>query len=103
MGSFNARPMTVSLFESIRTLALARCKQRLHLLPGVQGQAAPSCSCTEGPTGADLAITSGKLHLDQRFACILNRGPAGTDPALRTGDLLSFPINGEVRQVVASL
>src|SRR5258708_3479996 len=103
MGAFNACPMAIGLLERIRAFSLARRKQRLHLLSGVQGQAAPSCSRTGGPTGADLTITLRKLHLDQRFACILDGCPARTDPSLWAGDRLRFPIDGEVCEVVAGL
>ena len=95
--------MAIRLLEGIRALALARRKQRLHLLSGVQGQGAPSRSCTRRPAGADLTVTLGKLHLDKRFACILDRCPARTDPTLWTGNRLGVPVDREVRQVVAGL
>lgn len=82
---------------------LSRRKQRLHLLSWVQGQAAPSRSRTQDLTGTDLTVALGKLHLDQRFACILDRRPTRTDPTLWTGHRLGFPIDREVREVVASL
>src|SRR5260221_9786763 len=103
MGSFNSRPMAIGVLERIRALALACCKQRLHLLSGMQGQAAPSRSRAGGPTGTDLTITLRKLHLDQGFACILDRCPARADPPLWAGDRLGLPIDGKVREVVAGL
>src|SRR5258708_7136427 len=103
MGAFNARPMTIGILELIRLLPLARCKKCLHLLFGMQGQAAPRRSRTRRPTGADLTVALRELHFDQRFACILDRRPARTDLALWTGDGLSFPIDGEVREVEAGL
>src|SRR6266571_4109209 len=103
MGSFNACPMAIGLLELIGLLPLARCKQRLHLLSWVQGQGAPSRSRTRGLTGTDLTVALRKLHLDQRFTCILDRRPTRTDPPLRTGHGLRFPIDGEVREVVAGL
>src|SRR5260221_10326440 len=103
MGSFNARSMVIRLLESFCTFSLTRSKKRLHLLFGVQGQAAPSCSRTAGPSGTDLTIALGKLHLDQRFASILNRCPTRTDPTLWTDHPLCVPIDGEMREVVAGL
>src|SRR5258708_38541874 len=103
MGAFNACPMAIGLLERIRLLPLARRKQRLHLLSWVQGQAAPSRSRTRGLTGTDLIVALRKLHLDQRFACILNRRPARTAVPLWTSHGLGFPIDGEVREVVAGL
>ena len=69
--------MTIHVLELIRLLPLACSKERLHLLFWVQGQAAPRRSRTAGPTR--------------------------TDAVLWTGDGLGFPIDGEVREVVASL
>src|SRR5258708_199158 len=103
MGAFNACPMAIGVLEGLRAFSLARRKKRLHLLFGVQGQRAPSRSCTRRPLGANLTIALGKFHLDERFACILDGSPARTDPALGTGDRLGFPIDGEVCKVVASL
>src|SRR6266567_4636716 len=103
VGSFNACPMAIGVLESIGALSTSCRKQRLHLLPLVQGYATPSRSGTGGPTGADLTVADGKLHLDQRFASILDRRPARTDPALWTGDGLSLPIDGEVREIIAGL
>jgi len=95
--------MTIHVLELIRFLPLACGKERLHLLFWVQGQAAPSRSRTAGPTGTDLTVALRKLYFDERFACILDRCLARTDAALWTGDGLGFPIDGEVREVVASL
>ncbi len=94
--------MAIGVLELICLLPLARCKQRLHPLFGMQGHAASSRSRTGGSRGTDLTITLGKLHLDERFACILDRRPTRADPTLWTGDRLGIPIDGEVRQVVAS-
>ena len=69
----------------------------------MQGQAAPRRPRTGGPTGTDLTITLGKFHLDQRFAGILDRRPARTRAALRASDRLGFPIDREVREVIAGL
>src|SRR6266480_7395544 len=80
MGAFNACPMAIGVLEVLGSLSTACRKQRLHLLSRVQGHAAPSGSRTGGPTGTDLTVTLGKLHLDQRFACILHRCPARTGP-----------------------
>jgi hypothetical protein len=44
-----------------------------------------------------------KLHLDERFACILDGSPTRTGSALWTGHGLRFPIDIEVREVIASL
>jgi len=103
MGSFNACPMAIGVLEVLGALSTACRKQRLHLLSRVQGHAAPSGSRTRGPTGTRFTIHLGKLHLDERFACILDRRPTRTDPTLWTGDCLGFPIDREVREVVASL
>src|SRR5215831_2027710 len=94
--------MAIGVFELIRLLALACCKQCQHLLSGVQGERAPSRSRTAGLSGADLTVTLRKLYLDQRFACILDRGPARTRSALWAGNGRRFPINVEVCEVVAS-
>ncbi len=103
MGSFNACPMAIGVFEVLGALSTACRKQRLHLLSWVQGHAAPSGSRTGGPTGTDLTVALGKLPLDQRFACILDRRPTRAGPALWTGDRLGIPIDGEVREVIAGL
>src|SRR5437016_5825520 len=103
MGSFNACPMAISLLESIRALSPTCSKQCLHLLLWMQRHAASSCSGTQGPRGTDLAITAGKLHFDQGFVGLLNGCPARTGAPLRTGNGLRFPIDGEVREVVAGL
>ena len=95
--------MAIGLLERICALSLTRCKQCLHLLLWMQGQRAPSRSCTGRPIGANLTIALGKLHLNERFACILDGSPARTDPALWTGHGLRFPIDVEVREVVAGL
>ena len=75
---------------------------KASVLSWMQGQAAPSRSGTGGPTGTDLTITHGKFHLDERFACILDGCPARTDPLLWTGHRLGLPIDGEVREIIAS-
>src|SRR2546423_5949543 len=67
MGPFNACSMAIGVLELIRLLPLARCKQRLHLLPWVQGERAASGSRTGGPRGTDLTVALRKLHLDERF------------------------------------
>src|SRR5437660_2979030 len=103
MGAFNACPMAIGVLEVLGALSTSCRKQRLHLLSRVQGHAAPSRSRTGGPTGTRFTIHLGKLHLDERFACILDRCPTRTDPTLWTGDCLGFPIDREVREVVASL
>ena len=82
---------------------LARCEKRVHLLPWVQGERAASGSRTRGPTGTNLTVALRKLHLDERFACILHGCPTRTGSALWTGHGLRFPIDVEVREVVASL
>ena len=69
----------------------------------MQGQRAPSRSCTRRSIGANLPIALGKLHLHQRLTCILDGSPARTAPALWTGHGLGFPIDIEVREVVAGL
>ncbi len=81
MGAFNACPMAIGVLEGLRALSLARRKKRLHLLFGMQGQAAARRSRTGRPTGADLTVALRELHFDQRFACILDRRPARTDCA----------------------
>ena len=103
MGSFNTRPMAIGVLELIRLLALAGGKERLHLLSWMQGERAPSRSGTRDPTRTDLTIALRKLHFDQRFAGILDRCPTRTGPTLWTGNRLGFPIDGEVRQVIAGL
>src|SRR6266571_8563732 len=103
MGPFNACSMAIGVLELIRLLPLACCKKRMHLLPWVQGERAASGSRTGGPSGTDLTVALRKLHLNERFACILDGCPARTGPALWTGDRLGLPINGEVCQVVAGL
>src|SRR5258708_5591128 len=103
MGSFNTRPMAIGLLELICLLPLAGGKERQHLLSWMQRERAPGRSCTGGPSRADLTVALRKLHLDQRFACILDECPARTDPSLWTGDRLRFPIDGEVREVIAGL
>src|SRR5437660_9389725 len=95
--------MAIGVLDLIRFLPLARCKQRMHLLPWVQGERAASGSRTGGPSGTDLPVALRKLHLDQRFAGILDGCPARTGPALWTGHGLRFPIDVEVREVVAGL
>ncbi len=69
----------------------------------MQGQGAPCRPRTGGPSGTDLTVALRKLHLDQRFACILDGSPARTGSALWTGHGLRFPIDIEVREVIASL
>src|SRR6266567_1235108 len=103
MRPFNACPMAIGVLEGICTLSLTGSKQRLHLLSWMQCDAAPSRSRAEGPTRADFTITDGKLHFDERFACILDGCPTRTDPSPWTDDGLRFPIDGEVGEVVASL
>src|SRR5205809_5607002 len=101
MGAFNACPMAIDILEFIGLLPLARGKQRLHLLPWVQGERAASGSRTGVPSGAGPTVALGKLHLDEGFAGILDGRPTRTHPTLWAGDRLGFPINGEVREVVA--
>ena len=103
MGAFNACPMAIGVLEVLGALSTACRKQRLHLLSRVQGHAAPSGSRTGGPSGADLTVALRKLHLDQRFAGILDGCPTRTGAALWTGDRLGFPIDGEVGEVIAGL
>src|SRR6266581_119302 len=103
MRPFNACPMAIALLELICLLPLAGGKERQHLLSWVQGEAAASGSRTAGPRRTNLTIALRKLHLNERFACILDGCPARTDPTLWTGDRLGLPIDGEVRQVVAGL
>ncbi len=95
--------MAIGVLELSCSLPLACGKQCLHLLSGVQGQAAPGRSRTGGPRGTDLTIALGKLHLNERFACILDRCPTRTDPTLWTDNPLRVPINGELREIVAGL
>ncbi len=68
----------------------------------MQGERTPSRSGTAGLSRADLTVTLRKLDLDERFACILDRGPARTRSALWAGNGLRFPIDAEVREVIAS-
>src|SRR2546422_7137438 len=103
MSAFNACSMAIGLLEGIRLLPLARRKKRLHLLLWVQRERAPGRSGTAGSSGADLTVALRELHLDERFASILDRGPTRTDPTLWTGEGLGFPIDAEVREVVAGL
>ncbi len=103
MGAFNPCPMARGVLELIRLLPLARCKKRLHLLAWVQSERAASRSRTGGLSGTDLTVALRKLHLDQRFAGILDGCPARAGPALWTGHGLRFPIDVEVREVVAGL
>src|SRR5712691_11328136 len=95
--------MAIGVFKLISLLPLARRKKRLHLLLWVQGERAASRSRTGGPSETNLTVTHRKLHLDQRFAGILDRGPARTGPALWAGHGLCFPIDVEVREVVSGL
>src|SRR5437016_8314915 len=101
MRSFNACPMTIAVLERICLLPLAGGKERLHLLSWVQREGAAGGSRTGGPSRADLTVTLRKLHLDQRFACILDGCPARTDPTLWTGDGFGLPIDAEVCEVIA--
>src|SRR5712691_2498795 len=103
VGSLNARPMAIGVLKGRRALALTCGKKRLHLLFWMQGQSAPSRSRTGGPTGTNLTVALGKLDLDERLACILDRCPARTDPTLWTGDPFRFPIDAEMGEVIACL
>src|SRR6266852_5157761 len=103
MGAFNACSVAIGILELIGLLPLARRKKRLHLLLWVQGERAASGSGTGGLSGTDLTVALRKLHLDERFACILDGSPTRTGSALWTGHGLRFPINIEVREVIASL
>ncbi len=103
VGSFNACPMAIGVLEVLGALSTACRKQRLHLLPWVQREGAASRSRTGGPSGTDLTVALRKLHLDQRFAGILDGCPTRTAAALWTGHGLRFPIDVEVREVVAGL
>src|SRR5258706_2323192 len=103
MGSFNPCPMAIAVLERICLLPLAGGKEGLHLLSWMQRERAPGRSGTAGPSRADLTVALRKLHLDQRFACILDRGPTRTDPSLWTDDRLRIPIDGELREIVAGL
>src|SRR5258706_1444667 len=103
MRSFNACPMAIAVLELICLLPLAGGKERLHLLPWMQRERSPGRSGTGDPSRADLTVALRKLHLDQRFACLLDGCPARTGPALWTGDGFGLPIDGEVREVIASL
>src|SRR5712691_2610417 len=92
MHPFNACPVAIGIFECIRLLSLASCKQRLHLLSWLQRHGAPRRSSTGCPTRAGFTIRLGKLHLNERLAFgILDRRPARTDPTLWTGDRLRLP------------
>src|SRR5450759_990945 len=95
--------MAIGVLECLCALSASCRKKRLHLLSWMQGQGAPSRSCTEGLTGTNLTVALGKLHLDERFACVLDGCPARADPTLWTGDRLGFPIDGEVREIVPGL
>ncbi len=95
--------MAIDLSEGIGALSLTRCQKDLHLLSCVQRQTAPSRSRTEGPTRAELTITDGKLHFDERFARLLDGCPTRTDPPLWAGHRLSLPIDGEVSEIIAGL
>src|SRR6266550_8602281 len=103
VGSFNACPMAIGVLVLIGLLPLARRKKRLHLLSWVQREGAASRSRPGGSSGTDLTVALSKLHLDQRFAGILDGCPTRTAPALWTGHGLRFPIDVEVREVVAGL
>src|SRR5260370_35078305 len=103
MGPFNACQMAIGVLKLIGLLPLARRKKRLHLLLWVQGERAASRSRTGGPSGTDLTIALRKLHLDQRFAGILDRGPARTGPALGTVTGLRFPLAATAREVAAGI
>src|SRR6266516_4027799 len=99
----NACSMAIGLFKLFCILSLTRREKRQHLLFRMQGHASPFRSCAQSPTGADFTIALRELHFDKRFACILDWGPTRTDLALWTGDRLSFPIDGKMRQVMAGL
>src|SRR5262249_35977942 len=55
-------------------------------------------------TQADFTIGLGERDREDRFAfSVLSRRPPCTAPPLGTGDRLGFPVNREVRQVIAGL
>src|SRR5215469_7624679 len=102
MGSFNPCPMAIHLLKSIRTLSASCSKKCLHLLFWMQGQRASRCSGAQSLAGTPLTIVLGKLDLDERFLCLLDRRPARTHSSLWAGDCFGFPIDVKVRQIVAS-
>jgi hypothetical protein len=69
----------------------------------MQSHTPPSGSRTEEPTGTDFTVTLGKLHLNKRFARILDWRPTRTAPTLWTGDRLGFPVNEEVGEIITGL
>jgi hypothetical protein len=69
----------------------------------MQRHAAPRRSGTQLSGGTDLTITDGKLHFDEGLVGLLNRRPARTGVSLWAGYGFSFPIDGEVCEIVAGL
>ena len=102
MGAFNACPMAIGVLERICALSAFA----LQTVPASAPLDARS-ACAESflyktpDWGKPYNRVFRKLHLYERFAGILDGCPARTDPALWTG--LGFPIDVEVREVVAGL
>jgi hypothetical protein len=69
----------------------------------MQRQCAACGSCTESLTGTDFTVALGKLHLNQRFACILYRRPTRTAVILWTDDRLGLPVNAKVGEIITGL
>jgi hypothetical protein len=98
----SACPMAIGALKVLGGLSLASCKEGLHLLAWSQGQRAPGRTRIGRLTWAGFAIGLGKLHLDDQMALgILGRRPAIAGLSLGTDHRLGFPINQEVRQIIA--
>lgn len=104
MGSFNACPMAIDLASRPScSLAGVPLRAPAFALLGARSGYVELFPYRKSDWDRPYRHGCRKFHLDQRFACVLDRCPARTDPALWTGDCLRFPIDGEVREVVAGL
>src|SRR5258708_17285945 len=104
MCPFNPCPMTIGVLERLGIVALACSEQCLHPLSWLQGQGVPGLSGARGSAGTCLTIRLRELDLDDRFPFgIVSRRPARTGVTLGAGHRFGFPINGEVREVIAGL
>ena len=104
--SLNPSPLVIPLLPFLCLLLPSYCLQRFMLLLWTNHQVTWSilATRTERSLCTGTTISDCELDVEDRSACyICSRRPTATFFTLRTGDLLSFPIDPKLTEVIAAV